>query len=556
MNVFERLESFLRDTYTEKIIFYTLVYCLIQISLEEVLFFTYHFQFWIDAFFEGVGVTKNGIGPNITPLAGQLSLFSVLISAFIVWLTFSSSKAYKILYFILFSLGSLVQFGYWNALDRFFSVQDFYTSLSVPTGLMLDSIKLFFSPLALITITIYGLFLLFVRAPSPKKQGGLITICALIVFSGFFSYRLQEPNFATFPVPAFYRSLVQVALTQQDNSAAERETIDYVHPEKPTNNIVYIIDESIRADHLSLYGYERETTPTLDKLAQQGQLVFWPEAISAATCSVAANATLISGIQHLPDKERRIYKNPTLFHYAEAMGYSTHYLDASSPRLWNSLSGEDLIIMDEYVNSVDLLYPGLEEADGILAQMVKERLQAGTGHFIVLNKTGVHFPYEKTYPESAEVWTDQPPAEIAPKHVAMINHYDNGILWNSDLFFETLLGDLALELENTTIIYTSDHGQNLGEIESPEPHCGRSIYEVQVPLALIGDVPENIDTGFEAHHINIFPTILDLMGVPAEVRRVDYPISLLEATADDTVARFYMPGDSDFFTGEPLLYQD
>lgn len=556
MNVFEQLKSFIRGTYTEKITFYTIVYCLIQISLEETLFFAYHYQFWIDAFFEGVGVTKNGIGPNITPLAGQLSLAFVPVSALIVWLTFSSTRSYKILYFILFSIGSLAQFGYWNAVDRFFSVQDFYTGLSVPIELMLDSVKLFFSPLALVTIAIYGLFLLFVRSPSPRKVGGLVSICGLIIVSGILSYRLQELNFATFPVPAFYRSLVQVALTQQDNSAAVRESVEYQHPQKPTNNIVYIIDESIRADHLSLYGYERQTTPKLDTLAKQGKLIYWPEVISASTCSVAANATLISGIQNLPDKERRIYKNPTLFHYAEAMGYSTHYLDASSPRLWNSLSGEDLLIMDEYVNSVDLLYPNLEESDGILAELVKERLNTGLGHFIVLNKTGVHFPYEKTYPESATVWTNAPPGEIEPNHFNTINHYDNGILWNSDLFFNTLLDGLQGDLENTTIIYTSDHGQNLGEIKSPEPHCGRSKYEVQVPLVLIGEYPANIDTSFQAHHINIFPTILDLMGVPEAVRQIDYPISLLEASGEDEVARFYMPGDSDFFTGEPLLYSE
>ncbi|MFK7802531.1 MAG: sulfatase-like hydrolase/transferase [Anaerolineae bacterium] len=550
-----RFNLLLNKVQTQKTIYYTIIYCFIQMIVAEVLFFGNQTQYWVDAFFSDVVFfTTNGLTPERSIAGGYLSLLSVPIAAVIAWLTLTSTRRYKIFYFCAFTLGSLTQLAYWTTVDHLFNVQDFFTGITSPSVLWIESVKLFFAPFALISIGIYGFFLIFIRPPMPKKHGAFGLIALLVVGMGGASYLLEELNYATFPVQAFYRTFVQAGLTQQQNSLAERDAIPAIDVATPTENILLIIDESVRADQLTMYGYGRETSPTLNRLQEEGELIYWPDMASAATCSVASNSVMISGLKELPDTERRIYKNPTIFHYAKAMGYKTHYFNGSSSRLWNSLTGADLRFIDNYVNRSTMLHPSLEDTDGEIAELLFEVLNSESGHFIVVNKSGVHFPYEKTYPASAAVWTDNPPNDVKEADIDLVNHYDNGLLHNTESFFDTLLADGTV-LANTLIVYTSDHGESLDATRF-QPHCGRDKLEARVPLMMMGRFPEGIDTAFQAHHSNIFPTLLDFMQVPDEALVADYALSLFDVTTADSIPRSYLPGDVDFFTGEPILYDD
>lgn len=523
--------------------------------VAEVLFFGNQTQYWVDAFFSDVVFyTTNGLTPQRSIMGGYLSLLTVPIAALITWLTLTSTRRYKIFYFCAFALGSMIQLAYWATVDHLFNVQDLFTGLTSPSVLWIESVKLFFAPFALISIGIYGFFLIYIRPRDPKAHGAFGLIALLVVGIGGASYLLEELNYATFPVQAFYRTFVQAGLTQQQNNLAERDAIPMIEVDAPTENILLIIDESIRADQLTMYGYGRETTPTLSRLAEEGELIYWPDMASAATCSVASNSVMISGLKELPDTERRIYQNPTIFHYAKAMGYETHYFNGSSSRLWNSLTGADWRFIDNYVNRSTMFHPSLEDTDAVMAEMMAEVLNSGGGHFIVVNKSGVHFPYKKTYPASAVVWTDNPPNGVGEANIDLVNHYDNGLLYNSESFFGPLLADGNV-LANTLIVYTSDHGEALDATRF-QPHCGRAKLEARVPLMMMGRVPEGVDTAFKAHHSNIFPTLLDFMQVPNEARVTQYAYSLFDVTAADSIPRSYLPGDVDFYSGETILYDD
>src|SRR5438046_10733710 len=61
----------------------------------------------------------------------------------------------------------------------------------------------------------------------------------------------------------------------------------------PQPNILMIVMDTTRADHLSVYGYERDTTPNLKKLAQDAAL--YTNAISAADITLSSHASLFTG---------------------------------------------------------------------------------------------------------------------------------------------------------------------------------------------------------------------------------------------------------------------
>jgi glucan phosphoethanolaminetransferase (alkaline phosphatase superfamily) len=191
--------------------------------------------------------------------------------------------------------------------------------------------------------------------------------------------------------------------------------------------------------------------------------------------------------------------------------------------------------------------------------MVSDIVKNSEGNFIWINKMGVHFPYEKNYPEDGVSWlpTDRTAekSELTDNNQPLINNYDNAIKYNLDAFFENLLSGGVPH--NTVFVYTSDHGQTL--IQGKASHCGSTRDEAMVPLFIIAQ-PEMLppaDTDFRASHANIFASLLDLMKYPEEERRYDYSISLFKAKREDSAPRYYFSGPLTGASGGGLhLYDD
>ncbi len=147
----------------------------------------------------------------------------------------------------------------------------------------------------------------------------------------------------------------------------------------------------IRADHLSLNGYSRPTTPYLEQLQHQGVLYNWGVSASSATASTNSNALLLTGINQLPDVSQQTRKMPTIFAYAKAMGYHTIYLDMQMNRLW-LMTAEDFKLVDEW-HTVREFSQGEEyQVDMNAATWMYDKLRSSSGNFIWINKAGASFP--------------------------------------------------------------------------------------------------------------------------------------------------------------------
>jgi glucan phosphoethanolaminetransferase (alkaline phosphatase superfamily) len=230
---------------------------------------------------------------------------------------------------------------------------------------------------------------------------------------------------------------------------------------------------------------------------------------------------------------------PTIFHYAKAMGYQTHYLDAQTNHLWNGLAVSDLAQVDHWLNTEQL---GNDmESDFQAAEYIQHTITTSRGNFIVLNKRGVHIKYENAYPEDHAIWTPTPLNGNYQRYRDLIvNAYDNGLRYNVNTFFEVLFADQDAALENAIYIYTADHGETLFEDGTSWPHCRTTNKEAMVPLLIIGQLNQTVETNYKAHHSNIFATVLDLMDVPEVIRWYAYPPSLLSASAADSTDRLFL----------------
>lgn len=506
-------------------------------------------------------------------LIGFLFCFCLLWG--FVYLSLISVRALKAFYFLCFSLFSFYEFTYQDLFGRFSTIQDLTLAFITTSTQSVDAIVSYTSFTALIPCAAYLTLLLLVNsAQCLSTKRSLLAVAAFIVVT--FGFNLAMWKFA----PRFYfyesitnsfgagnRTLFGYAFAKILYTKTKRESVENPGSEtKPLNNIVLVLDESVRGDHLSLNGYERPTTPFLVELEKKKLLKNWSIAVSSSTRSFESFQYVLTGMSPNGDTEAdsKVEQLPTLFQYAKAMNYRTYYLDGQLDEFWGGNSGDlqfiDIFLSKKYFDPVGKTK---WDIDNGIAEMVRETTGNSTGNFIVVFKRGNHTPYNNNFPHDAAVWL--PTAETYAHNVfdsdreTFVNTYDNAIRYNVDGFFRTLLSDKESLPNETVILYTSDHGQTLNENGEKYSHGGDTKSQAVVPLFIIGNIENDLDTGFRASHSNIFATMLDLMKYPDDKRKPKYSISLLNAKGLDSIVRYFftpnvMPGENQILLGQRIRF--
>lgn len=505
-------------------------------------------------------------------------LISFYLSFLFILLTLNSNWIFKPIYLSIFSVAVFAEYGYQKALNRFTDYIDVEAIISATQDQKIDSSFYFLNYKALIPI-IFFLLLCFAVSKCQRNFGHKHLIFFLIcIFCFYASVSYFNQNFVDRRLPnislgAFFQSTADFAIYGPffDFSPKVRNKIKTptgIEKIFPNNNIIFVFDESIRPDHLSLNGYARKTTPFLEELQNKNLLKNFGTAVSSATSSHPSYDAMITGIvpeSITEETNKTISSTPTIFQFAKAMNYKTHYFDGQMKKYWGGIS-DDINYIDNIVTLSELDSPDRIEdyqtkdktihaddgantlkqwqIDEKIAKLVNEIYTNSTGNFIFIYKRGAHFPYEKNYPLEQAKWTPiyrfQQQYEIPPDEAvqSVVNSYDNAIYYNLDRFFKALAGDYSNLPNKTVIIYASDHGE-IFETNGRASHGGTLPEEAEIPLFMLGKFDHEIDTEYKASHANIFTTLLDLMNYPEELRGNNYALSLLKAKASDSKPRFY-----------------
>jgi arylsulfatase A-like enzyme len=111
-------------------------------------------------------------------------------------------------------------------------------------------------------------------------------------------------------------------------------------PGARTPNLIWIVADTLRADHMSVYGYERPTTPEIEKWAKQG--ITFEMARSAAPWTLPSHVTMFTGLwpsQHRSRVDRPyLGQSPTVAEHLRARGYTTAGF-VSNVRICNRVYG-------------------------------------------------------------------------------------------------------------------------------------------------------------------------------------------------------------------------
>ena len=281
----------------------------------------------------------------------------------------------------------------------------------------------------------------------------------------------------------------------------------------PEHHIIYVIDESIRGDLLTINNPQLNTTPKIASLLENKAYYNYGVISSTTNCSATSNLLLRTGGQpnQLPDTSGKLFSKSSLFTYAQHAGITTHYLDgqvshASRPQ--NFFSTSEIESIDEYLPLKTVADIHGYEIDFELTRRLVKIIQGQNGtSFTYINKFGTHFPYETTYPN-------------APSGLSKKEHYQKALQWTVDDYLVDLIQKLEATKQKAIIVYTSDHGQGLGEEGSLSTHClpeNPTTYQASVPLLMIGintELPKHLKPtlGGQYSQFQVASSLLQLMG--------------------------------------------
>lgn len=294
---------------------------------------------------------------------------------------------------------------------------------------------------------------------------------------------------------------------------------EYVPASAPQRrNVILIVVDALRADHMSVYGYQRPTTPFLASqvIARKANVAppltaVCPESfcglVGMARSSFSHEVTHL-GLSLGEVLERHGYEIHMVLsgdhtHYyglKQAYGRTTSYVDGNSA---HPLAAND----DEFVLQK---VSALPRWDG-QPKMIQFHLMSS--HVL-----GVRRPGSELWRPAANYWHLRTPSHSG-KLPEAVNFYDNGVR-QTDAIVQELLQALERKgyLGDALVVITADHGEALGEHGSMGHAKDVLQGPLRIPLVLMRygyDSQETVAHARWGSQVDIAPTILRELRMPA-----------------------------------------
>ena len=312
--------------------------------------------------------------------------------------------------------------------------------------------------------------------------------------------------------------------------------IDDKQKQKNKPNIIILLIDALRSDHLGCYGYERNTTPNIDKLAEESFL--FKNTIAQSSWTRPSVASILTGqypVNHGVNGGYGITNklNESMLTLPEILkenGYNTLAFSVN-PNITTKLGfaqAFDKFIYSHRSNYKDNIHTRSNEINKDLVGSIN-KLKEKSQNFIYVHYMDPHVPYtpgEKHFSKSNKVdyigdffrnnaffsYSDKKRLEILQE---MINAYDDEILFNDKMIGNALraLKDNNM-YDNSIIIITADHGEEF--MEHGSLFHGTNLFDEQIKVPLIIHTPDNIHKKIEeqAGHIDLLPTLLECLQIP------------------------------------------
>jgi len=289
-------------------------------------------------------------------------------------------------------------------------------------------------------------------------------------------------------------------------------------------NVILIVVDALRPDHMGVYGYDRNTTPNLNQLKEAENIILIKNVRASCGESSCALTSLGSSryVHQQPEHpitlkhilQRYGYEifmilggdHSNFYNLREGYGYIDHYFDGSMAK--GFYMNDDRFLLEKTYDLPDWNNKPV---------MIQYHLMST--HILGLRQK----QYEKFLPfKKYSPFTKEPP------NIEFTNSYDNAVL-QADAVIAELLDTLKAKnyLNNAVVVITADHGEGLGDHEKYSH--SNSVYEelLNIPLIVINygvstEFPQT--SGQLLSQTDIAPTILHALHMPSPATWTGYPI--------------------------------
>lgn len=337
-------------------------------------------------------------------------------------------------------------------------------------------------------------------------------------------------------------------------------------------NVVLLGVDSLRADHMSGYGYPRLTTPHIDQFAKSGTL--FERTYSAHIPTTSAYASMLTGrdvfgtqvvaLRHRGPLRAEV---PTLAEILKAEGYNTTCVGFSGNPA--SRGFDTYLTFPGWGSWAEGRSPKAQNLNQVTIPELERLARAEEPFFLFLRHMDPHAPYLPPEPyermfyhgnESdpnnrsmdpvmafkpfCDFFASWMPPGISDKDY-VIAQYDGAVAY-LDASVQTIFSALESQgiLNDTIVVLNGDHGETLYDHECFFDHHG--LYDQTLHVPLIIRYPEKVPVGKRVagynRHQDLVPTLLELAEIPASGTQFDGQ-SLLQLTrgeVDSFAEEFYI----------------
>jgi len=303
---------------------------------------------------------------------------------------------------------------------------------------------------------------------------------------------------------------------------------------RPTTNILLLTLESISVSHLGYSGYERDTTPNLDRIAAKS--LRFRRAWSTATHSNYAQMAILSSLfprrrAGLDTYRQLDYPRVLLHDVFSDLGYATGTI-SSQDESWQGMrrfqdTGTPTYFHDSQAYTGTRMDIGSELVvqDQVTAELAIDwiRKRGRSPWSLYVNFQATHFPYRLNPGTPAPYQPTETtrgrfnylgyPEKDRP---AAVNRYDNALHYVDAQIgkLERALDDLGV-LNDTIWVITADHGESFHD-HGQVTH-GKTLFDTEARVPLLVHWPAKLtpaDVEEPVSNMDVLPTLLDLLDVP------------------------------------------
>ena len=311
---------------------------------------------------------------------------------------------------------------------------------------------------------------------------------------------------------------------------------------RPTNVILISLD-TLRADHLGIYGYGRDTSPTMDRLFGLSGVVV-DRTIAQSTETFYGHMAMMTGMR--PTTAVTTTKDNVIGRQRDWVLNIAEIMRSAGYR--TAAATENALLMgpvgynrgfEAYYEEKGVQRRGkLKVTGGHIERTLARGLAWLEGHqdesfFLFLHTYQVHNPY---LPPPAYNHLFRAPKGAPRSQRTDVDRYDRLISYTDDEVagFLERLKQMGL-LENTLLVITADHGEEFGEHGGRlhGAHLTSEILHVPMLMHAPGLLPEGVRRSGPMALMDLLPTLVDLLGLdtPKQIGGRSMAAHILEGEA-------------------------